>query len=166
MGETKKNSKKFTHNRNVKSGKDKSRFTADFYVPIELYSYVIQRIREEKSLTFYLKKLLKDHRFEILRNQEPHRKERTSYQSKFQGLVRISFRPNESDWAELRSVSRYLGISMCKIFILLMNLEKRKPTKEKSAKEVIYKTKLRITSHLQKFYHEKNYMTFELILDS
>ncbi|MGJ4753379.1 DUF1564 family protein [Leptospira kmetyi] len=166
MGGTKKNSKKFLHNRNLKLGKDKNRFTADFYVPIELYSYVIKRIRRERNLAFYLKKLLKDHRLEILRNQEPHKKERTSYQMKFQGLIRLSFRPNENDWAELRSIARYLGVSMCKAFVLLTNLEKRRLSNEESAKEGISKTKFGIISLLQKFSREKNSITFELIFDS
>ncbi|TGM03096.1 DUF1564 family protein [Leptospira barantonii] len=166
MGGIKKNSKKFVHNRNLKSGKDKIRFTSDFYVPIELYSYVIKRIQKEKNLAFYLKRLLKDQRLKILRNQTPHNKERTSYQLKFQGLIRLSFRPNENDWAELRSLARYLGTSMCKAFVLLMDLEKQQLPNKESSKNGLFKTKFRITSLLQKFSREKRYITFELILDS
>ncbi|TGL78164.1 DUF1564 family protein [Leptospira yasudae] len=158
------NSRKFRHSKKLETSK--GRFTADIYVPIELYSYALKRIRQNKNLATYLSNLLQNYKFEILKNQKPHKRERISYQSKSLGLMRISFRPNEQDWAELRTLGRYLGTSMCKAFVLLMDLEKRKSTTKEFLRSRIDKTKCGITSLLQRFSIKNRQIVFELIVDS
>ncbi|MBW0433491.1 DUF1564 family protein [Leptospira yasudae] len=155
---------KFQHSRELRTSN--GRFTADVYIPTKFYSYALKKIHQNRNLANYLKNLLQSYKFEILKNQKPHKRERVSYQSKSLGLMRISFRPNEQDWAELRTLGRYLGTSMCKTFVLLMALEMRKSTVKEFLDQRIDKTKCKITSLVQSFSIKNQQIVFELIVDS
>ncbi|MBM9500001.1 DUF1564 family protein [Leptospira sp. 201903071] len=163
MGGKKLKTNKFSHERRLKETRRFGNFTADLYVPFQLYSYVLTRIGKNKSLSKYLEVLLKEYKTQILQEQRPHSSERTSYQEKAQDLKRLSFRPKEGDWAELRSIARYLGTSMCKTFVLLLELE-RSEERENSQKRP-ENAKCRIQSLIQKFSPKRDQITFELIVD-
>ncbi|XDD50542.1 DUF1564 family protein [Leptospira sp. WS92.C1] len=159
---------KFSHTRRLQNDayRKRNRFTADLYVPFELYSYTLSRIRKNKNLSIYLERLLKNYNIEILKNTKPYKYERTSYQSKFQHLKRLSFRPQSQDWAELRSVSRYLGISMCKAFVLLLELERRNTQENGNlSKKRSNPRCYRIINLIQKISPKKDQIVFELIVD-
>ncbi|PJZ53634.1 DUF1564 family protein [Leptospira adleri] len=117
MSEQNKKTDKFFHERKLRDSRRSGYFTADLYVPFQLYSYALERIQKNKSLSAYLEILLKEYREQMIQIKRPHSLERTSYQRKSQDLKRLSFRPKEKDWAELRTIARYLGISMCKTFV-------------------------------------------------
>ncbi|TGK32717.1 DUF1564 family protein [Leptospira gomenensis] len=153
--------RKFTHERQFR----KKRFTADLYIPKELYSYAIVKIKKNKNLTTYLSLLLKNYKTTTLRTQKPHKSDRTLYQKGSQSLIRFSFRPENLDWAELRAIARYLGISMCKTFILLMETEKQEGTKKRNPLGKQYRNRIRIVSLVQKFFVKGNRIDFELISD-
>ncbi|MBM9576846.1 DUF1564 family protein [Leptospira sp. 201903070] len=154
---------KFSHERKLRDTRRLGSFTADLYVPFQLYSYTLERIGKNKSLSAYLDVLLKEYKTQILQEQRPHFSERTSYQRKAQNLKRLSFRPKEGDWAELRSIARYLGISMCKTFVLLLEMEKNEERESSQKKEK--NSKYRIQSLIQKFSPKRDQITFELIVD-
>ncbi|MDV6234314.1 DUF1564 family protein [Leptospira ellisii] len=153
--------KKFTHGREFRKG----RFTADLYVPLELYSYTIFKIKKNRNLTSYLKALLKNYKTTTLKTQKPSTNERTAYQKGSQSLMRISFRPDNLDWAELRTIARYLGVSMCKTFVLLMETEKQETLKSRIPFRKLRQNKIRIVSLLQKFSRKGNRIDFKLIAD-
>ncbi|EKO07910.1 PF07600 domain protein [Leptospira interrogans str. C10069] len=50
-------------------------------------------------------------------------KRKTLYQETELELVRFSFRPNAADWAELRLVARYYGVSICNFFVMLLTFD-------------------------------------------
>ncbi|AOP32733.1 hypothetical protein A0128_01910 [Leptospira tipperaryensis] len=154
---------KFSHERKLREIRRSGAFTADLYVPYQLYSYTLSKIKKNKSLSRYLEILLNEYKAQLFQEQKPHSLERTSYQRKAQDLKRVSFRPKEKDWAELRSIARYLGISMCKTFVLLLELERNDETENSPKKRE--KVKYRIQSLIQKFSPKRDQITFELIVD-
>lgn len=163
MSEQNKKTDKFFHERTLRDSRRSGYFTADLYVPFQLYFYALERIQKNKSLSAYLEILLKEYREQMIQTKRPHSLERTSYQRKSQDLKRLSFRPKEKDWAELRTIARYLGISMCKTFVLLLEMEKN--DEKKNPHKKTEKTKFRIQSLIQKFSHKRDQITFELIVD-
>ncbi|WP_167883770.1 DUF1564 family protein [Leptospira stimsonii] len=158
-----KKTNRFFHEKQLKGSRRANYFTSDLYVPLQLYPYALERIKKHKSLSVYLEILLNEYKEEAIQTQKPNSLERISYQKKSQDLKRISFRPKAKDWAELRTISRYLGISMCKTFVLLLEMERRD---EKGISfKISEKAKYRIQSLIQKFSHKRDQITFELIVD-
>lgn len=45
------------------------------------------------------------------------------YQLRGQNLNRVSFCPRDKDWAELKNISHFMGMSMCKMFMILFLMD-------------------------------------------
>ncbi|AOP36074.1 hypothetical protein A0128_13330 [Leptospira tipperaryensis] len=95
---------------------------SDLNVPEELIPYLKKRIRGAGSLRILLNQSLKK-KILLTLIQFHFPKDKIGYQKQKLGLVRFSFRPFEADWIELRRLSTFHGISMCRMFVKLLELE-------------------------------------------
>ncbi len=87
----------------------------DFQLLLEKY---------QGNLSLYLKILLK--RYQTITHSglipEPI-KVKTEYQEKNQDLIRLNFRPMNSDWVELGELALAFGKSRCWLFVYLLKLD-------------------------------------------
>ncbi|MBW0435755.1 DUF1564 family protein [Leptospira yasudae] len=111
-------------NRTTKLIFTKRESSSDLWIPKRTISNLKQKIAKHGSLKRVLSFLLNNNRNRLASFLVPSRKEKTSYQKANLDLVRFSLRPDASDWAELRLLARYYGISICQFFVILLDLDK------------------------------------------
>ncbi|AXR64718.1 DUF1564 family protein [Leptospira mayottensis] len=81
---------------------------------------------------------------------------KTLYQSKNQQLIRYSFRPNHQDWYEAKFAGFYFGISVCKFFSRLIDLDREEDSQFKNLEnELIKLGKQKIPFHFTIFFRPK-----------
>ncbi|WP_147456696.1 DUF1564 family protein [Leptospira stimsonii] len=107
-----------------KSGGDTKKIgsPSDLNVPEELIPYLEKRIQKAGSLRILLNQCLRRKTFlGLIQFHFPRKK--IGYQKQKLQLVRFSFRPFEEDWIELKRLSFFHGISMCRMFVKLLEME-------------------------------------------
>ncbi len=107
-----------------KSGGDPKKIgsPSDLNVPEELIPYLEKRIQKAGSLRILLNQCLRKKTFlGLIQFHFPRKK--IGYQKQKLQLVRFSFRPFEEDWIELKRLSFFHGISMCRMFVKLLEME-------------------------------------------
>ncbi|TGK19110.1 DUF1564 family protein [Leptospira stimsonii] len=99
---------------------------SDLNVPEELIPYLEKRIQKAGSLRILLNQCLRKKTFlGLIQFHFPRKK--IGYQKQKLQLVRFSFRPFEDDWIELKRLSFFHGISMCRMFVKLLEMESFPP---------------------------------------
>ncbi|RHX77401.1 DUF1564 family protein [Leptospira yasudae] len=101
--------------------------SSDLWIPKRKIANLKQKIVKYGSLKRALTFLLNNNRNRLASFLEPSRTEKTCYQKANLDLVRFSLRPEASDWAELRLLARYYGISICHFFVILLDMDKTAP---------------------------------------
>ncbi|MCG6168655.1 DUF1564 domain-containing protein [Leptospira sp. FAT2] len=104
--------------------------SSDLWIPKLKISNLKQKIAKYGSLKSVLTFLLNNNRNRLASFLEPSRQEKTCYQKANLDLVRFSLRPEASDWAELRLLARYYGISICHFFVILLDLDQTESVSE------------------------------------
>lgn len=141
---------------------------SDLWVPKNLASDLERQIFEVGSLKKILHRLLMRNRYRIHTLFANSNREKTMYQESDLELVRFSFRPDSADWAELRVVARYYGVSICRLFVMLLFLEKGENMSVNSF--VIGKMKQRFQNielaMVQKILPGRTVMSFSISLES
>lgn len=127
-----KHSNVLNHLRSLSGNRKKSRFSqnsktkrisaSDLWIPKRNVPTLQRRISEFGSLKNFLHFLLTKNRFKFFSSLIPSKNEKTIYQDVNLELVRFSFRPDSSDWAELRVAARYYGLSICNFFVILFQM--------------------------------------------
>lgn len=95
---------------------------SDLNVPEELVPYLEKRIQKAGSLRILLNQCLRKRSLLVLIQFHFPRK-KIGYQKQKLRLVRFSFRPFDEDWVELKRLSFFHGISMCRMFVKLLEME-------------------------------------------
>lgn len=95
---------------------------SDLNIPKELIPFISKRIHEVGSLRLLLNQCLRK-RSLVYSIQFHQPKNKVSYQKQRLGLVRYSFRPYAEDWAELKKLAVSHGVSMCRMFIKILELD-------------------------------------------
>ncbi|AOP36075.1 hypothetical protein A0128_13335 [Leptospira tipperaryensis] len=103
--------------------KSKRISASDLWIPKRYVPHLRRQIAISGSLKNYLEFLLIKNRSKFPSMFDFSKNEKTTYQNLNLELVRFSFRPNSSDWAELRVVARYYGLSICNFFVMLIQIE-------------------------------------------
>ncbi|MBM9576499.1 DUF1564 family protein [Leptospira sp. 201903070] len=103
--------------------KSKRASSSDLWIPKRHALALKRRIARFGSLKNFLSLLLARNRSKFPSMFAFSKSEKTIYQNTNLDLVRFSFRPNSSDWAELRIVARYYGLSICHFFVMLIQIE-------------------------------------------
>ncbi|TGK29489.1 DUF1564 family protein [Leptospira gomenensis] len=108
--------------------------TSDLLVPFHLKIFIEQKIRKHRNLKNYFHFLInRFHKKHLLTVFPDSAFRKTLYQSKNQNLVRYSFRPNHEDWYKAKIAAFYFGISVCRLFARLVDMDK-----EESREEIHY----------------------------
>ncbi|UML79183.1 DUF1564 family protein [Leptospira kirschneri] len=107
-------------------GKSKKDFgPSDLLVPLHLESYLYKQIKKHKNLKNYFHYLILKFQKRNLSSKFPDTAFRkTLYQSKNQQLIRYSFRPDHQDWYEAKFIGFYFGLSVCRLFSRLVDLDR------------------------------------------
>ncbi|MBM9576498.1 DUF1564 family protein, partial [Leptospira sp. 201903070] len=95
---------------------------SDLNIPKELIPFLERRIHEAGSLRILLNQCLQKKTLLVL-IQFHFPRNKVGYQRQKLRLNRFSFRPFEEDWVELRRLSFFHGVSMCRMFVKLLELE-------------------------------------------
>ncbi|MBM9500482.1 DUF1564 family protein [Leptospira sp. 201903071] len=95
---------------------------SDLNVPKELIPYLEKRILAAGSLRMLLNQCLKKKTLLVL-IQFHFPRNKIGYQKQRLRLIRFSFRPFEEDWIELKRLSFFHGISMCRMFVKLLEMD-------------------------------------------
>ncbi|PJZ52038.1 DUF1564 family protein [Leptospira adleri] len=96
---------------------------SDLNVPEELVPYLEERIQKAGgSLRILLNQCLRKKSL-LVSIQFHFPRKKIGYQKQKLRLVRFSFRPFDEDWIELRRLSFFHGISMCRMFVKLLEME-------------------------------------------
>ncbi|MBM9502548.1 DUF1564 family protein [Leptospira sp. 201903071] len=98
---------------------------SDLLLPKHLEGFLRIKIRKHGNLKNYFHYLIVRFQKRSLFSKFPDTAFRkTLYQSKKQNLIRFSFRPDHQDWYEAKLSSFYFGISICKFFSRLVDLDR------------------------------------------
>ncbi|TGM01044.1 DUF1564 family protein [Leptospira barantonii] len=95
---------------------------SDLNVPKELVPYLDRRIRSAGSMRLLLNQCICN-RSVLFLIQKQNAGEKISYQKQKLELQRYPFRPFEDDWIELRRLAFLHGVSMCRMFVRLLETE-------------------------------------------
>lgn len=89
-------------------------------IPEKWMQYFVESSRYEYA--GYLHYLLRRYKRFLLSGNIPANPPtiKVQYQDKFQLLTRVNFRPSEEDWADLSLLAKALGVSRCKLFVILL----------------------------------------------
>ncbi|TGM03398.1 DUF1564 family protein [Leptospira yasudae] len=119
---------------------------SDLLIPLYLESYVLKQIRKHKNLRNYFHFLIvKFQKKNLFSKFSDTAFRKTLYQSKHLQLIRYSFRPDHQDWYEAKFAGFYFGISVCRFFSRLVDLEIEDDSKIKNLREELIKlTKMEI----------------------
>ncbi|TGK33689.1 DUF1564 family protein [Leptospira gomenensis] len=96
--------------------------SCDLYVPEDLIEQLDEMISRIGSIRVVLHNCLEKNRSHsrILLHSLPSK---ISYQERHLKSKRFPFRPFAGDWSELRKISMYHGVSMCKMFATMLESE-------------------------------------------
>ncbi|WP_036095322.1 DUF1564 family protein [Leptospira weilii] len=95
---------------------------ADLNVPKELVPYLNKRIRMAGSLRLLLNQCIYRRSY-LLLVQKNASKDKICYQKQKLELKRFPFRPFEDDWIELRKLAFFHRVSMCRMFVRLLETD-------------------------------------------
>lgn len=95
---------------------------SDLNIPEELVPFISKLIQETGSLRLLLSQCLRKKTLIYL--VELHTpKIKVCYQKQRLGLIRYSFRPYAKDWIKLKELASAHRVSMCKMFVELLEME-------------------------------------------
>ncbi|MBM9500483.1 DUF1564 family protein [Leptospira sp. 201903071] len=106
--------------------------SSDLWIPKRFVPTLNRRIAKFGSLKNFLSIILSKNRSKFHSMFAFSKSEKTIYQSTNLNLIRFSFRPDSSDWAELRVVARYYGLSICNLFIMLLQIDEGQSLDDRS----------------------------------
>ena len=94
-------------------------------IPEEIWDQFNARLKElsmdkKEYLSFLIRTL---RTFVYLGNVNHREHSRLEFQERGLNLKKISLRPNDSDWTELRNMAGFCGMSICKFFVELVLLD-------------------------------------------
>lgn len=95
---------------------------SDLNIPKELVPYLDRRIRSAGSMRLLLNQCVSN-RSVLFLIQKQNSGERISYQKQRLELQRYPFRPFEDDWIELKRLALLHGVSMCRMFVKLLEMD-------------------------------------------
>ncbi|MBE8351413.1 DUF1564 family protein [Leptospira borgpetersenii serovar Hardjo-bovis] len=95
---------------------------ADFNIPKGLVPYLNRKIHDVGSLRLLLNQCIYK-KWYLLSIPKQIPRDRIGYQKQKLELKRFSFRPFEDDWIELRRLAFLHKVSMCKMFVKLLETE-------------------------------------------
>lgn len=95
---------------------------SDLNVPKELVPYLDKRIRSAGSMRLLLNQCIYK-RSVLFLIQKQNTGEKILYQKQKLELQRYPFRPFEDDWIELRRLAFLHGVSMCRMFVRLLETD-------------------------------------------
>lgn len=97
-----------------------------FLVPVAYYERMQERMEKIgiTSVSIYLRILLTEYKMKVFQEGFPKSENvKMEYQKPGQGLVRVNFRPENSDWIVLSEISLGLGFSRCFVFVMMLELD-------------------------------------------
>ncbi|WP_061249538.1 DUF1564 family protein [Leptospira alstonii] len=113
---------------------------SDLLVPTHLDTFIRKQIKRHKNLKNYFHYLMLKFQKRNLFSKFPDTAFRkTLYQSKYQRLIRYSFRPDHQDWYEAKFAGFYFGISVCKLFSRLVDLDREEDSQSKNLADELIK---------------------------
>ncbi|EKP12323.1 PF07600 family protein [Leptospira borgpetersenii serovar Javanica str. UI 09931] len=95
---------------------------ADFNIPKGLVPYLNRKIHDVGSLRLLLNQCIYK-KWYLLSIPKQIPRDRIGYQKQKLELKRFSFRPFEDDWIELRRLAFLHKVSMCKMFVKLLETD-------------------------------------------
>ncbi|TGL74813.1 DUF1564 family protein [Leptospira yasudae] len=113
---------------------------SDLLIPLYLESHVLKQIRKHKNLRNYFHFLIvKFQKKNLFSKFSDTAFRKTLYQSKHLQLIRYSFRPDHQDWYEAKFAGFYFGISVCRFFSRLVDLDIEDDSQIKNLREELIK---------------------------
>ncbi|EKT86107.1 hypothetical protein LSS_14129 [Leptospira santarosai serovar Shermani str. LT 821] len=113
---------------------------SDLLIPAHLDQFIQIQIKKHKNLKNYFHYLmLKFQKRNLFSKFLDTAFRKTLYQSKNQKLVRYSFRPDYQDWYEAKFAGFYFGISVCKFFSRLVDLDREENSQIKNLADELIK---------------------------
>ncbi|TGK19111.1 DUF1564 family protein [Leptospira stimsonii] len=152
-----------------KNSKSKRVSTSDLLIPKRHLKSLQRKILKFGSLKKFLHFLLLTNRSKFRSLCIIPKNEKTLYQSINQDLVRFSFRPDSADWAELRVLARYYGLSICNLFVILLEIGEEGSSSSGSPPFLSYKAKSlegkgNEMALIQRILPGRRYISFSLFL--
>ncbi len=95
---------------------------ADLNIPKGLVPFLNRRIRDAGSLRLLLNQCIYK-KWYLLSVPTQTQRDKIGYQKQKLELKRFPFRPFEDDWIELRRLALLYGVSMCRMFVKLLETE-------------------------------------------
>ncbi|MCE9500741.1 MAG: DUF1564 domain-containing protein [Leptospira sp.] len=93
-------------------------------IPEELYVPFVIRAMSVGGAAKYLRRLLNEYRFINFSGDHPvAERAKILYQAKGLNLKRVSFRPRNEDWIELKLIAQAHGVSATRFFVILLELD-------------------------------------------
>ena len=90
-------------------------------IPEKLYNQFRQKVVFHQGVRAYIAYLLRKYKIHIANGLIPsYRNHTTKYQEKNQNLIRVAFRPNLDDWAELKLYRISFGMSISAFLVYLL----------------------------------------------
>ncbi len=117
------NGKTVTNNKHnfPKENYKASDIRSSLLIPEQYLTLFRSKVREHRGVRAYIVYLLSKYRIHISNGMVPaYSNLTTKYQEKGQGLVKIGFRPNPADWAELKLYRVSFGMSISAFLIYLV----------------------------------------------
>jgi hypothetical protein len=117
------NGKTVTKNKYIfpKENYKASDIRSSLLIPEQYLTLFRSKVREHGGVRAYIVYLLSKYRIHIANGMVPaYSNLTTKYQEKGQGLVKIGFRPNPADWAELKLYRVSFGMSISAFLIYLV----------------------------------------------
>ncbi|EMF80710.1 PF07600 family protein [Leptospira weilii serovar Topaz str. LT2116] len=103
---------------------------SDLSIPVHWNKFI--QIKKHKNLKNYFHYLmLKFQKRNLFYKFTDTAFRKTLYQSKNQQLIRYSFRPDHQNWYEAKFAGFYFGISVCKFFSRLVDLDREEDSQFK-----------------------------------
>lgn len=102
--------------------------SASLLLPADQLDYFQERRRFFGSARLYFRHLLFCYglHLDYFGREPEHERCRTAYQGQGANYVRFDFRPDALDWEQMRNLARMYGVSVCRLFVLLMSLERER----------------------------------------
>ncbi len=113
---------------------------SDLLIPAHLNQFIQIQIKKHKNLKNYFHYLiLKFQKRNLFYKFTDTAFRKTLYQSKNLQLIRYSFRPDHQDWYEAKFAGFYFGISVCKFFSRLIDLDRKEDSQFKNLADELIK---------------------------
>lgn len=90
-------------------------------IPEKFYNLFKQKVAQHRGVRAYVAYLLFKYKTHIVNGMVPsYRNHTTKYQEKNQNLIKVAFRPNLDDWAELKLYRVSFGMSISAFLVYLL----------------------------------------------